>query len=196
MAVSKRLRFEILKRDGFRCRYCGAGADEHDLTVDHVIPVTLGGSTEASNLVAACRDCNAGKTSTNLDDQSVQQVAGDALRWARAIKIVAEEMSTDSPLSVDVQIDALLALYEERTENRVPNDARRSIRTFIELGLTPEIIQGHIFRTADRNLFYSASWRYLCGCCWHSVRELQEAAQRLIKAEDEFEQIDPESRWA
>src|SRR6185369_3226628 len=62
MAVSKRLRFEILRRDNHTCRYCGRSAPEVKLTVDHVKPEALGGRTEPDNLVAACSDCNAGKT--------------------------------------------------------------------------------------------------------------------------------------
>lgn len=64
MAVSKRLRFEILRRDGHRCRYCGAGALAAPLTVDHVTPLALGGTDDPSNLATACEPCNSGKTST------------------------------------------------------------------------------------------------------------------------------------
>lgn len=62
--VTKRLRYEVLRRDGFTCRYCGAKAPDVPLRVDHVIPVVLGGPDHPSNLVAACQDCNSGKTST------------------------------------------------------------------------------------------------------------------------------------
>jgi 5-methylcytosine-specific restriction endonuclease McrA len=48
------LRFAILDRDHFLCRYCGAEATE----VDHVCPWTRGGPTLPFNLVAACRSCN------------------------------------------------------------------------------------------------------------------------------------------
>lgn len=85
MAVSKRLRFEVLRRDGYACRYCGAKAPDVALTVDHVVPETLGGSDDPSNLVAACEDCNAGKSSIQPDAELVADVAEDALRWARAI---------------------------------------------------------------------------------------------------------------
>ncbi|MGW6578921.1 HNH endonuclease [Streptomyces globisporus] len=64
MAVSKRLRYEILRRDKHACRYCGATAPDVPLRVDHVIPVALGGSDAPENLVAACEPCNSGKTST------------------------------------------------------------------------------------------------------------------------------------
>lgn len=63
MTVSKRLRFEILRRDNHACRYCGGVAPDATITVDHVVPVALGGSDDPSNLVAACKDCNAGKSS-------------------------------------------------------------------------------------------------------------------------------------
>lgn len=59
--MSKALRFSILTRDGFACRYCGRKAPEVALHVDHVIPVSRGGPSTPDNLVAACIDCNSGK---------------------------------------------------------------------------------------------------------------------------------------
>ncbi len=58
---SIRLRFLILKRDGFKCRYCGKTGDEAPLEVDHMIPRVQGGETTAENLITSCRDCNRGK---------------------------------------------------------------------------------------------------------------------------------------
>lgn len=54
-------RFRILQRDGFRCQYCGAAAPDVELHVDHFVPLSAGGGNETSNLVTACRTCNAGK---------------------------------------------------------------------------------------------------------------------------------------
>lgn len=61
-ALSKKLRFQILERDNFACRYCGRGAPEYRLEIDHVTPVACGGSDHPDNLIAACCDCNAGKS--------------------------------------------------------------------------------------------------------------------------------------
>jgi len=56
------LRYEILKRDGFKCQLCGATAqDGAKLHVDHIIPVSKGGKTEESNLRTLCDQCNLGK---------------------------------------------------------------------------------------------------------------------------------------
>lgn len=56
--ISKRLRYEILERDGFMCKACGA---KNCLEIDHVIPKSKGGQTIASNLQVLCADCNKGK---------------------------------------------------------------------------------------------------------------------------------------
>lgn len=60
--MSDSLRYEILKRDGFRCVLCGATAkDGVKLHVDHIYPVSKGGRTERSNLRTLCERCNLGK---------------------------------------------------------------------------------------------------------------------------------------
>jgi hypothetical protein len=60
--ISKRARFYVLKRDQFKCVYCGATPSETVfLEIDHVRPIAEGGTNHISNLVAACRDCNRGK---------------------------------------------------------------------------------------------------------------------------------------
>ena len=84
MAVSKRTRFEVLRRDNHQCRYCGLSADKAPLTIDHVVPVALGGADDPGNLVAACRDCNSGKSSSAPDATHVAQVSEDAVRWSLA----------------------------------------------------------------------------------------------------------------
>ena len=61
--MSDSLRYDILKRDGYRCRICGATqADGVKLHVDHIIPVSKGGRTEPSNLQTLCERCNLGKS--------------------------------------------------------------------------------------------------------------------------------------
>lgn len=61
MSLSPGLRFAILRRDNFQCRYCGRHAPSEELHVDHVHPRSAGGSDRESNLVTACRVCNLGK---------------------------------------------------------------------------------------------------------------------------------------
>jgi hypothetical protein len=65
VSLSKGGRFRILKRDGFRCVYCGRKPPEIQLHVDHATSRKNGGSDEDENLVAACVDCNLGKSAGN-----------------------------------------------------------------------------------------------------------------------------------
>lgn len=65
--MNLRLRFLVLQRDGFTCRYCGHAAPDVQLEVDHIIPRSKGGGDEPSNLVTACRDCNQGKAAVDSD---------------------------------------------------------------------------------------------------------------------------------
>lgn len=56
------LRYDIMKRDGFRCVLCGRTPNDGiKLHVDHIIPVSRGGKTEYSNLRTLCNTCNMGK---------------------------------------------------------------------------------------------------------------------------------------
>lgn len=60
--VTPRLRYEVMKRDGFKCVLCGASAkDGARLHVDHIKPVSKGGKTELYNLRTLCERCNLGK---------------------------------------------------------------------------------------------------------------------------------------
>src|SRR5690348_7982460 len=90
MAASKRLRYEILRRDSHTCRYCGASAPDVPLRVDHVTPVALGGTDEPSNLVTSCEPCNSGKSSSTVDSALVADVQQHQLRWGRAMELAAQ----------------------------------------------------------------------------------------------------------
>lgn len=57
-------RLAIYVRDSFRCLYCGADlrhAAPADVTLDHLLPRSAGGTNAADNLVTACRSCNSSR---------------------------------------------------------------------------------------------------------------------------------------
>lgn len=213
MAVSRRLRFEILRRDNHTCRYCGRSAPEVPLRVDHVVPVALGGSDDPSNLVTACEPCNSGKSSVPVDSPLVDDVAADAARWAAAIATVAaqadeqlrevcawfkpiwygtaEHYGRTRRLSLapgvelhpadDVDyLGRVLVTHAPR-----PKDWIEKVSRFLTLGLPKSVIEGHVERTMSRELAADSLWPYFCGCCWNSIRDLQEQAAQLLQREQE-----------
>lgn len=61
--MSESMRYDVLKRDNYRCQICGTSSkDGANLQVDHIIPVSKGGKTEMKNLQTLCSRCNIGKS--------------------------------------------------------------------------------------------------------------------------------------
>jgi len=69
--LSKKIRFEVFKRDSFTCQYCGRKSPDVILHVDHLDPVAKGGTNDILNLVTSCEECNQGKSDIPLSDNSV-----------------------------------------------------------------------------------------------------------------------------
>ena len=71
-------RWAVFVRDGWRCTYCGRHRtqlepDEY-LQVDHVHPVSLGGTDDMGNLTTSCSTCNLGKAAQSLPEQDAIEV--------------------------------------------------------------------------------------------------------------------------
>jgi hypothetical protein len=68
-SILPKVRARVLERDGFKCRRCGKGPTEGPLEVDHITPVSEGGTADESNLQTLCKPCNRGK---GTDDPTTQ----------------------------------------------------------------------------------------------------------------------------
>jgi len=64
-SISKARRFAIYSRDGHCCIYCGS---EENLSIDHIVPRSKGGTDDEQNLATACRSCNSSKRDRDLID--------------------------------------------------------------------------------------------------------------------------------
>jgi hypothetical protein len=191
MAVSKRLRYEVLRRDNHACRYCGGSAPEVKLTVDHVVPTTLGGSDDPSNLVAACGDCNAGKSASSPDAAVVADVATDALRWSAAIK-EATKIHLESQQDEYEYAERFFSYWNKEwcTDSgtpfvALPHDWESSILSFRRAGLSVDDLKYAADQAMrNTNIYLNKVWRYFCGICWRMVAERREIAASLIEIED------------
>tara|TARA_R110000765_G_scaffold265862_1_gene365332 strand:- start:5107 stop:5658 length:552 start_codon:yes stop_codon:yes gene_type:complete len=80
-AISKGTRFKVFDRDGFTCQYCGQQPPDVTLHVDHIFPVSKGGTNDIDNLSTSCMDCNGGKGATPLTNDAGSE--RDRLRRAQ-----------------------------------------------------------------------------------------------------------------
>lgn len=193
MAVSRRLRFEILRRDGNTCRYCGAQAPDVVLTVDHVIPTTLGGGDDPGNLVTACSSCNAGKSSIAPDAPIVADVDERAVRWAAAQRLVMQRWSADrtrAAAAVDSFDDAWTDWSVVATDNireRVPRaaDWRQSVESWLARGFSVADLVSFIPTAMHSTASIPNKWRYLCGIVWRTLDKLEAEIHEHIELEDQ-----------
>jgi hypothetical protein len=189
VAVSKRLRYEVFRRDDYTCRYCGRSAPEVVLAVDHVVPTALGGADSAENLVTACRDCNAGKSSSSPDAQMVADVADDALRWARAMQIAAHDMLAQQEVR-----DRARAQFRDHWNEwtfggrpiDLPPDWPASVDRFVAAGLPmPALFDSIDVAMRASQVRIENVYRYMCGVAWAKVNELQTQARALVSPADD-----------
>lgn len=128
--LSKKKRFEVFKRDKFKCTYCGAAAPEAILHVDHIKPVSKGGTNSILNLTTSCVECNFGKGARELSDDSAVQKKRNQLEEMQERKELID-MMIDWELSLgdqyDQMIDGLEQIFQQtiKEENKVFTDSFR-----------------------------------------------------------------------
>ena len=174
MAVTKRTRYEVLRRDGNACRYCGQCAPEVKLTIDHVTPVALGGTDSPDNLVAACFDCNAGKSSSVPGAELVADVAADSVRFAKLTKAAWDVLLQRTQEETDYINETV-----EHIDFLVPPDWRESIRRFFRLGVPVEVVCEAARLAGGRSDPWGKMdrFKYLCGIVWNHCRTIGTAVE-------------------
>lgn len=140
MSVGKRLRFEILKRDNFRCCYCGKTAGATELHVDHVIPRAKGGSDEPSNLVTTCVDCNAGKSDVHLhelDDRVGTPAEEIRNRLAQAHALLDAQREVEDMRTV--LVEELEREWDNVVGVNMPITVKRALKNLVDKNTIEEI---------------------------------------------------------
>lgn len=178
--ISKRVRFEIFKRDLFACQYCGQTPPAVVLEVDHIVPVADSGSNEPHNLITACFDCNRGKGAVALSDKPApgDLAAKRSLMKERVEQAEAYElMLVERRAAEEEAIDRVIAVYEDHFEGWTLLDKTRpSIRQFLRKLPTIEVIEAMEIACSrmsryERTDSKSAVFHYFCGICWRKIKE-------------------------
>jgi hypothetical protein len=168
--IGKKLRFEVFKRDGFTCQYCGSHPPSAVLNIDHIEPVALGGGNDIDNLITACSCCNSGKGATPLskkvdsikDKHAILIEANNQLMGYQETVRVIDQTRTHESLVV-------ASVFSDYFDGWMINDSLiPDIKQFVKkLGFheVKEAMEIACSRK-DRN----TAFRYFCGICWNKIR--------------------------
>lgn len=144
-AIPKRVRFEVFKRDSFKCQYCGAAAPEVLLQIDHIKPVAQGGMNEIVNLITACTACNAGKSARSLDDKTVVQKSRVQLEELQERREQLEMMSAWLEGLKDLKANTIEKLMEHWHEHapgfRINENGKKTFQRLIRKHSLEEIYE-------------------------------------------------------
>jgi HNH endonuclease len=176
-SLSKKLRFDVFKRDGFKCIYCGATPPSALLHVDHIVPVAGGGGNEIDNLVTACQPCNLGKSDTplsvipkSLKEKAVEtQELEDQLQGYQSILSAMRCRIEDEAWEV---ADAFNETHAPKSTS-FRRDWLASIKRFIErLGLHETLVAMEL-ATSRKPYSEGQCFRYFCGICWSKIKQME-----------------------
>lgn len=184
MSVSKRIRFEVLRRDGYKCHYCHSR--EEKLTIDHVIPQALGGSDKPDNLVACCQACNIGKTSINPDEPLVAQVEKWAETFHYYLKAAQDGIKTDIE-EENEYVRSIFDLWEQIIDlgggyrYPLPDTWAKTARYWHGIGVDVDIIE-HAFRLSRERcelgkLRIGNAYNYAAGIVGNLMRDAMDSAR-------------------
>lgn len=169
--ISKTQRFEVFKRDAFTCQYCGAHPPNCILEVDHIEPVSNGGTNDQDNLVTACFDCNRGKGARLLAS------APKSLAEKTAMAIEREEQLrgyTDVMMAIRERIEDEAWTVAEVLKPGASDGWNRSyfesVKRFVnELGVS-ECLKAADMARSRKPYSDSQRFKYFCGICWNLIR--------------------------
>ncbi|MCK5610983.1 HNH endonuclease [Candidatus Pacearchaeota archaeon] len=174
-SLSKKIRFEVFKRDGFVCQYCGNSPPSIILEVDHIKPVKDGGENEIDNLLTSCFDCNRGKGATRLEilpdtlDHKRQLLEEKREQLEQYEKLIASKRR-----ALNRKVSKLEHMFEEVYEHTWKEMYKKTIRDFLEV-LPYEEVESAVAIACDRITDPRGSTKYICGICWNKIRDIQDA---------------------
>jgi hypothetical protein len=183
MAISKKTRFEIFKRDGFKCFYCGKTPPGVILEVDHIDPKALGGKDDEANLLTACFDCNRGKRDIPLSSipqglqdnmEQMQEKENQIKAYRKFMKSIQKRKNAD--------IEYINEIYGELPEPF----KQTSLKMFIEKIPLNEVEDA--MRKACARIRYGggrATIRYFCGICWNIIRANEKKEPAHVEEKDQ-----------
>lgn len=176
--LSKKVRYEVLKRDSFTCQYCGRMSPDVILEVDHITPVAEGGTDDLINLITSCRDCNRGKGKIPLSDDSAlkkQQASLKELAERREQMEMMMQWKSELADMKNEQIEYIVDYIISVTGDGVSSHGRRTLSqlisrfSFSEVLDATEISFDRYYNDDDES--WEEAFRKIGGVCYNKRKQ-------------------------
>ena len=163
--ISKRLRFEIFKRDHFTCVYCGRTPREVALQIDHLEPVSGGGTNDPTNLFTACVDCNLGKSDRRLENALPQVRPEDVDEMAERVEQMRayQHWRNERDRLLHLELEAINEAWIDEFDGRIGNDESGSYYSCDVQLPSDKTLLGYLEELPTAEILdavRAASWRY------------------------------------
>lgn len=172
--LSKKTRFEVFKRDGFSCQYCGANPPNVVLECDHIDSVSKGGSNEIDNLITSCFDCNRGKSNIKLNKIALSVVEKHNILVEKDLQFKEyQKLVRSFERKLRKQENSVEEIYSSWFNDWVLTDRykKSTIRQFIDkLGLIE--VKDAMSIACSKIKDEDDCLKYFCGICWSKIRKL------------------------
>ena len=172
-SISKKTRFEVFKRDGFTCQYCGAHPPSVILHVDHINPLKLNGLNHMDNYVTSCEACNQGKAANPLSDipQSLQDKAAQIIERESQIKGYQRAMDSKKQ-RIEDEADEVCDVYEQFNSGYTLSPASLiSVKKFIESLGVHAVVSAMERAMTSPKVRRGQEFKYFCGICWGKIKD-------------------------
>lgn len=171
-SISKRLRFEVFKRDEFACQYCGATPPGSVLEVDHIDPVALGGLDEMDNLITACFACNRGKSANPLTTIP-QSLADKAAETAEREAQIAGYQAILKAKRDRLEDDVWSVFFRWREQEETTHERFNTVKRFVERIGLDAVLDAVDITLAAHIRSQKGEFLYFCKVCWNKVSEIE-----------------------
>ena len=172
--LSKKTRFEVFKRDGFTCAYCGRTPPNVILHCDHIIAAANGGGDDIDNLITSCSCCNLGKGARELTAipktvSEKTEILKEREEQIVAFNKLAQEKQERIEESAWLIADGFNRHWAD-DEGKFNRKWFSSLMHFSNYLSLDELLDSASIATQKFPHAKTRCFKYFCGICWRKIR--------------------------
>ena len=172
MAIGQQKRFEVFKRDGFICQYCGKTPPNIILEVDHINPISKGGSDDINNLLTSCFECNRGKNNIPLDripqtlQNNLEVLKEKELQLKEYNKVLEKIEKRIQREMIEIRIIYANFFPKWRLSENFLNTSLKRFFQYLSKREIKDAMSYACSKIQDKD----KSINYFCGICWNKIK--------------------------